>query len=154
MEDLTSYEAMRDAGATALEVLLAAKERGASNVMALVVLRKVFGLSLAEAYDVLKSAPQPSRADDMSEGWSVVAIDRRTRAPVVVSETYQSGETLRALMARRPDVERPDLVSWGNVTRAELDALIAPDYLWLEPETLAAYPPEQAMWSIFRERDE
>jgi hypothetical protein len=101
MEDLTSYEAMRDAGATALEVLLAAKERGASNVMALVVLRKVFGLSLAEAYDVLESAPQPSRADDMSEGWSVVAIDRRTRAPVVVSETYQSGETLRALMARR-----------------------------------------------------
>jgi hypothetical protein len=154
MEDLTGYEGMRDAGATALDVLLAARERGVTKVRAVVVLRKVFGLSLAEAYELLKSAPVPSDAADASEAWSVVAIDRRTRAPVLVTETYQPGDKLRALMARRPDVELPGLVSWGNVTRAELDALIAPDYLWLEPETLAAYPPEQAMWSIFRDQAE
>jgi hypothetical protein len=150
VDDLSTYEAMRDAGATPSEVYQAAKDHSMNNVQALVVLRKVFGLDLPEAYEVFKRAPVP-QPRDLSEFWCVIAIDRRTRAPVLVTETVQPPEALRALMRRRPEIERADLVSWGNVTRAELEALIAADYLDLEPDELARHAPEEVMWSIFSE---
>ena len=52
-------------------------------------------------------------------------------------------------MARPPAIDRPDFVSWGNVTRAELEALIRADYLWIDDDTLTAHSQEQALWSIF-----
>ena len=80
---------------------------------------------------------------------TVMAIDRRTRAPAVVAESSQPLQVLRAMMARPPAIDRPDLVSWGNVTRAEIEALIRAEYLWIDDDTLTAHSPEQAMWSIF-----
>jgi hypothetical protein len=84
---------------------------------------------------------------------TVMAIDRRTRAPVVVVESYQPLRVLRDTMARPPAIDRPDFVSWGNVTRAELEALIRADYLWIDEDTLTAHSQEQVMWSIFSNRD-
>ena len=151
MDDVTDYEAMRSAGATPSEVFVAARQQ-TNYLRALLVLRKVFGLSLADAWYVAKQTPELSALHDMSEFWSVIAIDRRARAPVVVSETVQPPDVLYALMARLPDICRPDLISWGHVTRTELDALIRSDYLVLDDDELAQHPPEHTMWSIFIEK--
>ena len=89
---------------------------------------------------------------DITAFATVMAIDRRTRAPAVVAESFQPLPVLRVTMARPPAIDRPDLVSWGNVTRAELEALIRADYLQIDDDTLTAHSPERAMWSIFTGR--
>lgn len=57
MDDFTHYEAMRDGGATPREVYLAAKQHHADEIMAIRLLRKVFGLSLVEAKQATVGEP-------------------------------------------------------------------------------------------------
>jgi hypothetical protein len=54
-------------------------------------------------------------------------------------------------MARPPAIDRPDLISWGNVTRVGLEELAMSDCLdcgTLEDD-MATCPPEQMIWSVF-----
>jgi hypothetical protein len=53
MDDFSKYEEMRAAGATAEQVYLAAAKSGADFPCCLRLLRKVFGLSLVEAKEVI-----------------------------------------------------------------------------------------------------
>jgi hypothetical protein len=81
----------------------------------------------------------------------VLAIDPRTRSVALQMTQPAPIGLIRKVMARSPAIDRPDLISWGNVTRVELEELAMSDCLdfgTLE-EDMARWPPEQMIWSIF-----
>jgi|SRR6185503_5978793 len=148
MDDVSRYEAMRDGGATPLEVCDAAMQATGSAITAVFVLRKVFRFSLAEAHAVMKqvwaSLPEPGIRGE----FLMFVIDPRTRAPVkVIGMDEPPPEVLQSTSMRPPLADRSGFRSWGRVTRAQLDALVQTDCLPLEDE-LTVYPPEQAIWSL------
>jgi hypothetical protein len=53
MDDFSKYEKMRAAGATAEQVYLAAAKSGADFLYCIRLLRKLFGLSLVQAKEVI-----------------------------------------------------------------------------------------------------
>jgi hypothetical protein len=61
MDNFSKYEEMRAAGATAEQVYLAAERSGADFLCCLRLLRKVFGLSLVEAKEVIIVATGQAR---------------------------------------------------------------------------------------------
>ena len=88
----------------------------------------------------------------MSEFFTVVVIDPRTRAPAAPPvEGLASPDALRALMGRTPAVDRPELLSWGDVTRVELEALARAGHLELADD-VQARRSEQPIWSLFSAR--
>jgi hypothetical protein len=88
----------------------------------------------------------------MSEFFTVMAIDPRTRAPATPPvEGFASADALRALMVRTPAIDRPELLSWGDVTRVELEALAQAGHLELDDDVQAP-PSEQPICSIFSAR--
>ena len=155
MTRFSRYEALRDAGATPVEVCREAWAHEQDAIKAILVLREVFQLSLADAKALLDAEAAARRAAEPDPRvWVEMAvIDPRTRA-VVHQTSYSAPRALvRKAMVRPPDVDRPDLISWGNVTRAELEELAMSDCLdcGMVEEDMAACPPEQLIWSTFHQ---
>ncbi len=149
MDDFSRYEAMREAGATPQEVGEAAWQDLQDSIMVILVLRSVCGLSLADAVQVLRQVRPLPPAEGSGKYFTMFVIDPGTRAPArfAAIDEFARLEVLQTIMARCPDIDRDGLLSWGHVTRAELEALIQADHLWLDDE-MTAYPPERFLWSL------
>ena len=151
--DFSRYEAMRDAGAMPAEVCRAALQYDLGLIETVLVLRQVFQLSLADAKALTDAEAVTRRAADPNPNvwFHVLAIDPRTRA-VALQRTHPAPrELVRKVLARPPAIDRPDLISWGKVTRVEFEELAMSGCLdggTLE-EDMATCPPEQMIWSIF-----
>jgi len=152
--DVSRYEAMRDAGATPNEVCRAALTYEVGLLETILVLRSVFQLSLVDAKALTDAEAAVRRAanPDPNVWFNVLAIDPRTRAVMLQTSFPAPLEVVRKVLARPPAIDRPDLISWGNVTRVELEELAISECLecgTLE-EQMATCPPEQMIWSIFQ----
>jgi hypothetical protein len=151
--DFGRYEAMRDAGATPAEVCRAALQYGLFLIETVLVLRQVFLLSLADAKALTDAEVAARRAADADpDVWfHVLVIDPRTRAVALQRTDAAPLELVRKVLARPPAIDRPDLISWGNVTRVELEELAMSDGFdrGVLEEDMARCPPEQMIWSIF-----
>jgi len=151
MNDFSHYEAMRDGGATPLEVCEAAMQLTRSGITAALVLRKVFSLSLADAHAVWRQVCASQPAPDVHGEFVMFVIDPRTRAPVkIIGMDAPMPDVLQSTLMRPPVTNRDGLQSWGRVTRAQIDALVRADCLPLDDE-MTTYPPEQAIWSLCHE---
>lgn len=153
LDNFGRYEAMRNAGATPAEVCRAALQYELGLIETILVLRQVFQLSLADAKALTDAEAAARRAADPDPNvwFHVLAIDPRTRAVALQTTHPAPLELMRKVMARPPAIDRPDLISWGNLTRIELEELAMSDCLdcgTLE-EAMATRPPEQMIWSIF-----
>jgi hypothetical protein len=76
MDDFTKYEAMRDRGADRQEVYLAGKASGLDSITLTRLLRKVYGLSLAEAKDVQIRADGLAASLDAFQEGLVPAVEK------------------------------------------------------------------------------
>jgi len=149
MDDFRRYEAMREVGASPRKVCEAAWQDVQDVIKVVLIVRRLFDLSLAEAVQVCRQV-RPLAWVGGHRYFTMIVIDPRTRAPTTFAEINESAipEVMYTIMARPPDIDRDGFWSWGHVTRAELEALIQADQLWLKNE-LTAFPPERFLWSLY-----
>jgi hypothetical protein len=149
MDDHTDYKAMRDAGATALEVCVAALQRKEGGASLVQLLKNLFNLTFEEACQVLKEGVALHPSPPIEGYFQLFVIDPRSRAVVTLAgiDEFRPLDALRPIMVRPPTVERATFLSWGRVTRSELEALLHAGYLDDEDE-LTLYPPEATIWSL------
>ncbi len=115
---------------------------------AIALVRRETGAGLAEA-KTLVEALAPRFVIKEPEIGTIWVFDPRTQAVAGLLGSHQPLSVLRALLGRPPSIDRPGFVSWGKITRPELEAMARADYLSLEDEELLiSHPPETALWAL------